>query len=381
MVIHRYIWREITLTFLGILVVLVSVLAVNALTVFLQDAAMGKMSILNVFQLVGYQLSPIVTYIIPFALFLSIITVLKRLYHQSEIVVMNAGGMSQFQLTSIVMALAFLVSISTAWLSMWFNPYINGRLIELKASLAQHYKISSLVPKRFIEIGKGRFIYASQINHQKEQLHDVFLVSRLRPISGSSGRRWEVVKAKWMDQVINPDLHEPFIRFHNGFRYEIEPGQHTVKKTQFDTYAINLLGHDLSGEHAHPLAYKKQVWMIPTMALFKQRSVHPRALAEWQLRLSIPIAVLIASLLAMALTHSSPRQKKRLEYLISIVIYITYMVFVFLVNGWMQKGVISMPIYMWVVHGFFLSVALAVFIYRYGWDRLKMRIRKRHDVN
>lgn len=118
----RYVFKQVALTFLGMLVamtvLIVCVVALQELDVVTnQGAALMTFAFLT---LLG--LPALISTVAPIALFLALLLVLNRLSAESEIVVVNASGGSPMGLAKPVIAVALLVSVLVAVLGHVVAP-------------------------------------------------------------------------------------------------------------------------------------------------------------------------------------------------------------------------------------------------------------------
>ena len=154
--IGRYIFRT---TLGAFLVVLVSLTAVIWVTQALRDidlmTSQGQ-TILVFVGITGLIIPLLVLVIAPIALVIAVAHVLNKLSTDSEIIVMNAAGMSPWVLFRGFMAVAIVVSLMVAAISAYFAPeglrMLRDWLTEVRANV-----VSNIVqPGRFTSIEKRR---------------------------------------------------------------------------------------------------------------------------------------------------------------------------------------------------------------------------------
>ena len=178
--IGRYIFRT---TFGAFLVVLISLTAVIWITQALRDIDLltnQGQSILVFIGITGLIIPLLVLVIAPIALFIAVSHTLNKLSTDSEIIVMNAAGISPWVLFRAFIPVTIVVSILVAATSAYFAPkglrMLRDWLTEVKANV-----VSNVVqPGRFVNIESGvtMHIRARQPNGQ---LLGVFLDDRRNP--------------------------------------------------------------------------------------------------------------------------------------------------------------------------------------------------------
>jgi lipopolysaccharide export system permease protein len=175
--INRYIFRT---TFSAFLVVLVSLTTVIWVTQALHDfdlvTSQGQ-TILVFMGITGLIIPLLVLVIAPIALLIAVAHVLNKLSTDSEIIVMNAAGMSPWVLFRAFMIVAVVVSLIVAAISAYFAPkglrMLRDWITEVRANV-----VSSVVqPGRFTALENGVTIHIRQ-RRANGQLAGIFLDDR-----------------------------------------------------------------------------------------------------------------------------------------------------------------------------------------------------------
>jgi len=178
--ISRYIFRT---TFSAFLVVLVSLTAVIWVTQALHDfdlvTSQGQ-TILVFMGITGLIIPLLVLVIAPIALLIAVAHVLNKLSTDSEIIVMNAAGMSPWVLFRAFMTVALVVALLVAAISTYFAPkglrMLRDWLTEVRADV-----VSNIVqPGRFTSIENGVTIHIRE-RRANGQLAGIFLDDRRNP--------------------------------------------------------------------------------------------------------------------------------------------------------------------------------------------------------
>jgi lipopolysaccharide export system permease protein len=90
-------------------------------------------------------------------------------------------------------------------------------------------------------------------------------------------------------------------------------------------------------------------------------SANRKEIAEFQWRLSMPLATIMLALLGVPLGRSSPRQDKYAKVATAIVIFAVYYNLTALAKKWVQKGVIDSFPGIWWVQLLMLGVLLSFY--------------------
>jgi lipopolysaccharide export system permease protein len=178
--IGQYIFRT---TFGAFLIVLVSLTALIWVTQALRDIDLMTNQGQNILVFVGITglIVPLLVLVIaPIALLIAVAHVLNKLSTDSEIVVMNAAGMSPWFLFRSFMTVAIVVSLLVTAISAYFAPkglrMLRDWLTEVRANVVQ----TIVQPGRFTSIENGVIIHIRE-RRPNGQLLGIFLDDRRNP--------------------------------------------------------------------------------------------------------------------------------------------------------------------------------------------------------
>jgi lipopolysaccharide export system permease protein len=178
--INRYIFRT---TFGAFLVVLVSLTAVIWVTQALHDfdlvTSQGQ-TILVFIGITGLIIPLLVLVIAPIALLIAVAHTLNKLSTDSEIIVMNAAGMSPWVLFRAFMTVAIVVSLMVGAISAYFAPQGLRMLRDWLTDVRANVVTNIVQPGRFTQVENGVTIYIRE-RRPNGQLAGVFLDDRRNP--------------------------------------------------------------------------------------------------------------------------------------------------------------------------------------------------------
>ena len=243
--INRYIFRT---TLGAFLVVLVSLTAVIWVTQALRDidlmTSQGQ-TILVFVGITGLIVPLLILVIAPIALLIAVAHTLNKLSADSEIIVMNAAGMSPWILFRAFMSAAIVVSILVMAISAYFAPkglrMLRDWLTEVRANV-----VSTIVqPGRFTSIENGVTIHIRE-RRRNGQLVGIFLDDQRNP------KERMTVLAETGELIDNDN--GTFLVLQTGVVQRQEAGQHDPAMVAFDRYAF-----DLSQFSAGPQAVKYSI--------------------------------------------------------------------------------------------------------------------------
>jgi lipopolysaccharide export system permease protein len=255
--INRYIFRT---TLGAFLVVLVSLTAVIWVTQALHDidimTSQGQ-TILVFIGITGLIIPLLVLVIAPIALVIAAAHVLNKLSTDSELIVMNASGMSPWVLFRGFMAVAIVVSLLVAAISAYFAPeglrLLRDWLTEVRANV-----VSTIVqPGRFTSIEKNVTLHIRE-RRPNGQLAGIFLDDQRNPkervtVMAETGELLDndkgtfLVLQKGVIQRRRPDRRDPAMVTFGRYAFDLSQfagGASAVKYSIRERYLWQLLFPD-----------------------------------------------------------------------------------------------------------------------------------------
>jgi lipopolysaccharide export system permease protein len=229
--ISRYIFHT---TFGAFAVVLLSLTAVIWVTQALRDfdlmTSQGQ-TILVFIGITGLIIPLLVLVIAPIALLIAVAHTLNKMSTDSEIIVMNAAGMSPWILFRAFMMVALAVSLIVGSISAYFAPkglrMLRDWLTEVRANV-----VSTIVqPGRFTSIESGVTIHIRE-RRNNGQLMGIFLDDRRNPAE-------RVTVLAEVGELIDNDKGT-FLVLQKGIVQRHETNQRDPAMVVFDRYAFDL---------------------------------------------------------------------------------------------------------------------------------------------
>ena|SRR3989338_428485 len=361
MLIFRYLAREILLTLVVIVAVLLLVLISAQFLHYLQYVADGKITVIVLLKLMGLEVPLLLGYLLPLGFYLSVIIAIGRMCMDNEIIVLSACGISHARLLMMITVLATFVLLITAWLMFSIEPKVQWYRLKLLNWAQVSYSLNKIAPGTFQQIANLE-IYASSRDSHHNQLKNIFLAQHLAATPDYPKGAWRIIRAADASQYQDPKTLDLFVVLHQGVQYEGYPTQQNYQIMQFKTYGVRLPTEVAS------ISKKDQIKYMSTPALWRERHHHAQA-AELQWRIAMPLSVLILGLLALPISYVNPRQGKFGRLFPAIMIYLIYVNMVFVCRGWIDTGALSTYFGMWWLHILLLCIALIYTAAYVGWKR------------
>ena len=148
-ILDRYLLKEISKVFLAIIILLIIIIFSTTFIKLLQLVSEGSLGNQVVWKLAGLEILRVSGKLIPPAFFLSILFTLGRMYRDSEVTAMFAGGIGLGRLFRAVFITAIPVTALVGWLTLFVLPE--------SALMIETIKKSQKDVAALIGLGSGRF--------------------------------------------------------------------------------------------------------------------------------------------------------------------------------------------------------------------------------
>ncbi|OGT38507.1 MAG: LPS export ABC transporter permease LptF [Gammaproteobacteria bacterium RIFCSPHIGHO2_12_FULL_38_14] len=355
MIIARYFTREVSRALLTITIVLVIAFASQQFVRYLNYAAIGKIPLDILLELLGFEVPYLLALLLPLGLYLGILFAYGRLYADSEMSILQLYGVDQLKILRFTLLIIFSVTVFVGLLMLWVNPWISLKRQEVMTSdYATLHLIQTITPGRFQVSPDGRHVmYVEKLSRDRERAENVFLAEAKDTHDTNLVPSWMLVSATDGYQEKDKNSNDPLFVTTNGYRYEGVPGQNDYKIIQFGKYTIRLPQASNHITHADTEALSSsELW---------QQYQSPKQAAELQWRLSVGISVVLLAFLAIPLSVVRPRQGRYAILIPAVLIYIVYINLLFISRRWVEQHAVPIHIGMWWVHGIMILIVLAMF--------------------
>lgn len=369
MIIDRHLVRQVVLPCFLVSAILAVIFVGYSVSRFLTQADAGLLNTEEVILLTFLKALIALEVLLPIGLFFGLMLGLGKMHSDSEMVAMQASGVSEPRILRPILMLAIPLALLVAVLSYYVRPWAfaltYGMLAQAEASsdidrikAGQFYLTrKEASPKEDGALGvdnnieatedRDRAIFIETI-HSDRALEHVFIRTRigdeLRVISSKTGvlvekedadfHTLELDDAQIFKRVDDgPDLFARIEHFAIKVRNEKpEPGRYRAKAVS----SARLVGSD-----------------------------YPKDQAEYQWRLSTPITTMLLALLALPLSRTKPRQGRYARLLLAFAIYAAYYNLIGVSRTWVEQQVTSNIWWALVI------LALLVVLFYLPWHYLK----------
>ena len=338
--ISRYIFRT---TFGVFLVVLISLTALIWVTQALRDIDLitsNGQSVLTFVGITGLIIPFLIMAIAPIALIIAVTHVLNKLSTDSEIIVMNAAGMSPWLLLRAFMSVAFVVSLIVCVIGTYFGPK-GLRMMRDWVTKVHAQVVSTVVqPGRFTTIQSGVTFHIRE-RRTNGQLFGVFLDDQRNP-----NERITIVAE--VGELLESD-NGTFLIFKNGVLQRQQTKEGDPSTVVFDSYAFDLSQFAGAPQEVNYSIRERYLWQLifadPNDRSYIEQPARFRA--ELHDRLLGPLYPL--AFVVIALTYLTAPRTTRQSRMLSIIYVIGWVTLLRLVGvisnifGVTTPWVLSLP--------------------------------------
>ena len=347
MLIFRYIVRDLLSSTFAVCTVLLMVIISGRFVKYLAQAAAGELDAGILLAVIGYRLPGFLELILPLAFFLGVLLAYGRFYVQNEMTVMIACGMSQARLVAYTLVPAFMVTLLVSWLSLDVGPSGLRKAEALLSAQKERGELDGMAANHFYPLQGGKGVtYAEKVS-EEGIMRDVFLAEN-NP-EAEDGKQLVLVVAETGHQHRSGPDKPAYLVLEKGYRIQGVPGHADYQITRFEEYGQRLTKPKRQGR-------RDKADTLSTAELLA--SSQPAHVAALQWRFSVPILVLVMTLIAIPLSKTDPRQGRFAKMLPAVLLYVVYLVMLNSARGALEDGKFLSALGLWWVHILFLLIAL-----------------------
>ena len=356
-ILDRYLAREMLVTWLAVLTVLLVIMVGNVLARSLSQVVDGAIGAGALLVLVAVKSISLLVTLIPLALYLGILLAHGRFYRDNEIAVMQACGVGWLDLlrpTALVGLIGvLLISLLTVFAGPWSARYEQT----LQQRIREQSALALLTPGRFVESADGRVVlFVRGASPDGTQFDDVFMYR------SREGEPPIVDTARVASYQRDENSGNEYLVLGDGQTSVGRAGEAEFTVTDFARQGVLRPREGLDEPRLRTKGKSlSQLW----------GTGDPGDQAELQWRVSIPLAALLLALLAAPLGHVSPREGRFGKIGLAILVYIPYANLLVLMRKWIAAGSVPAWIGLWPVHALIVALTLWLLARRVGWRWLR----------
>ena len=345
MIFRRSLVREMTVTALGLFLVLLGILFTNLVLRLLAAAAGGVVAPEGLLALLGFNALFYFNILVSVTVFVTVLLTLVRWYRDSEMIVWFSSGVGLADCLRPILWFAAPFFVAILVLSLFLSPWAEQRKLEYQRQLESRDEIALLSPGLFREFRRANLVvFVESINTFDSTIRNVFLHSVEDGKDSTT-----VARSGSLEVAANGDR---FIVLDDGRRYEGKPGS-----TEYRIIEFGRLGRRI--EPAELRALPTSTKAIPTATLIALGGPLERAELFW--RLSIPIASIVLTLLAVPLSYVNPRIGTTFNLIAAAFLYMLYSNCLNIVQSFIAQGKLGFMAGLALPHA--IAIALVLLLY------------------
>ncbi len=353
--IERYIVAEVLKPFLAVLGILLAMFGCFTVARYLAAAVTETLGTALMLRLVLLKLLIATEVLVPVALYFSAVMGLGRMHRDQEMVALRAAGIGSGTVIRSMLLLGVPVAVLVAWLSISARPWAYAESYLLDASARTEFSPEHVQGGKFLgSESSGRVLYTQFKDPDSAEMREVFLFRRGDLAS-------TLVSAHRAEHRENRTTGAAQLHLRDGQLYRLQHGSGPDRVTTFSDLVFNLTQPDAA------VGYKRKAAATGVLL----NSELPAEVAEWQWRLSRPLATLLLVLAAIPLSHAAPRQGRHERIVIAAMVFAVYYNLSGLAQSWVEQGVVGALPGVWWLHG--LMAAAVIWILRAGNGVLRGR--------
>lgn len=355
-ILRRYLFRAGLSSWAGVTTILLAIMLATRLARFLGEAAKGNIDPSLLAILVGLSSIQYLTILIPVSLLIGVMLTLGRLYSESEIAAMQAGGLGMGGLYGPFMRLALGLAVVGALLSLWLSPLAGRTADFLVKEAASSMAYAAFDPGRFQQLPDGRgVLYMERFDNESGRLERVFA-------HVASAEENSIVLAQSGRFAIDADNRHRLL-LKDGARRDQVFADDSRQWIDFGEHGLSVLPPAF--QYAPSKTSLKASGDLLTSELLEDR-------AEWHWRMATPISTFLLVLIAVPLARTSSRGGRYGRLGWGIVAFLLYFNLLGMGQAWLESGQLPLWLGLWWVHALVVFIALGLWL-RAGRYRQRYR--------
>ena len=323
MIIDRHLSWEILRPFATGLGLLVMIFIGFSAAKQLSLAAQGQMDIVTAFMLIGLNTLITLEILLPSALFFSVLAAIGRLYRDSEMNAFYAAGVSRARILEGVFKLALAVALITGFISVQGRPWAFRTSYALESQAEAEFDLKKMATGEFVNMSGSDYIFIAKGIDLEQGLHQgVFL----QKDHNDFGRSEIIVAESAALPSLNPGQAMQ-AEFYNGYNYMLDN-----RGTQDITLEFKHMTVRLPNEAAQE-RYRRKAETTINLAM----SQDPKDVAEYQWRITTPLATVLLALIAVPLARSAPRESRSRNFFIALGVYVALFSMTSVLRTWIEQ--------------------------------------------
>ncbi len=309
-------------------------------------AAEGQLDMLTAFKLIGLNTIITLEILLPSALFFSVLAAIGRLYRDSEMNAFYAAGVSRARILEAVFKLALAIALITGFISVLGRPWAFRTSYALESQAEAQFDLKKMATGEFVNIEGSDYTFIAEGVDLENGLHrGVFL----QKDHNEQGRSEIIVAETASLPMLNPGQAMQAV-FYNGHNYLLDKRKKQDITLKFGEMTVNLPNEEAQER------YRRKAETTLNLAL----SEEPKDIAEYQWRITTPLATILLALIAVPLARSAPRESRFRNFSLALVVYVALFSMTSVLRTWIEQGKLGAMPGLWTAY--VIEALLLVFL-------------------
>ena len=344
MLFHSSIRKELGRSFGATLVVLVTVVLTMTLLRTLGEASRGTFNPADVLIIMGYTVLADMPTILSMSLFIAVLSVVNRMYRDSEMVIWFGSGKGLMGLVRPLLRFAWPVMVVIAGLAFFILPWSFAQIEDLRDKYDKRGDIARIEPGQFQESANGDRVFFIEKDSKGQQTgNNVFIATR------ESNKETITTAGIGSIEVLNGDR---FLVLQNGQRLERTQGKNDITVSTFERYGARVGADNTAARNYAPANATGTLDLIS-----KPTRQH---LAELAWRAGLVLAPFNLLWLGLAAAGANPRAGRSTNLIFAFLAFVVYFNLLVLGKNWVENGKAELMATLLQLHG-------GVFLLSMGW--------------
>lgn len=308
MILDRHISSEILRPLVGGLGLLILVFIGFSAARQLSMAAAGQMDLLTAFKLIGLNTLITLEILLPSAFFFSVLSAIGRLYRDSEMNALYAAGVSRARILEAVLKLALVIALITGLISVLGRPWAFRTSYALESQAEARFDLKKMSAGEFVSMGDSDYTFIAQDVDLDSGLHQGVFLQRDYP---EQGRSEIIVAQRAAMPTLNPGQASQ-ATFYDGYNYLLDNRRRRDVTLRFGEMIVHLPNEEAQARYRRKA---ESTFELST-------STDPKDQAEYQWRITTPLATVLLALIAVPLARTAPRESRFSNFALAILAYV-----------------------------------------------------------
>jgi len=350
--------KELSRSFGGTLIVILTIVLTMMLIRALSQAAGGRVAPQDVVLLLAYTALGQLPMILSLSLFVAVVSTLTRMYRDSEMAVWFSSGVSLMRFLPVTLRFALPLVVCLAALSVLLGPWANREVLNLRDRYENRSDLSRVAPGQFESSSNGqRVFFIDKDSGEAGEGHHIFILDKRK-------ERESVTTAE-AGRIEPAQDGRRLLVLSNGARTELDQRTGNKSLARFDEYRITVGEKSLAPLEDLPLKARSSLELL--------RLSGPRANAEWAARIGPILTAVNLLVLGIGLCGGSQRRGASWTLLFALLSFVVYFNLVNLSQAWVASAQMPLGTALLAVHGGVLAIGAGLLWWRERGSTLGLR--------